>query len=71
MAVKVMERLSNQKWRELLGRYIFGLQETGCSYCIYTSANHDPALSVGRQIWIISYAYTYASRGGGNRRGVN
>jgi hypothetical protein len=25
----MMERLSNRKWRELLGRYIFGLQETG------------------------------------------
>lgn len=28
MGVKVMERLSNRKWRELFGRYIFGLQET-------------------------------------------
>jgi hypothetical protein len=28
MGVKVMERLSNRKWCELLGRYIFGLQET-------------------------------------------
>jgi hypothetical protein len=28
MGVKVMERLSNRKWRELLGRYIFGTQET-------------------------------------------
>jgi hypothetical protein len=27
MGVKVMERLSNRKWRELLGRDIFGLQE--------------------------------------------
>jgi hypothetical protein len=25
----MMERLSNRKWRELLGRYIFGLKETG------------------------------------------
>jgi hypothetical protein len=24
----MMERLSNRKWRELLGRYIFGLKET-------------------------------------------
>jgi hypothetical protein len=24
----MMERLSNRKWRELLGRYIFGIQET-------------------------------------------
>jgi hypothetical protein len=24
----IMERLSNRKWREMLGRYIFGLQET-------------------------------------------
>jgi hypothetical protein len=24
-AGKMMERLSNRKWRELLGRYIFGL----------------------------------------------
>jgi hypothetical protein len=23
----MMERLSNRKWRELLGRYIFGQQE--------------------------------------------
>jgi len=28
MGVKVMERLSNRKWSELLGRYIFGTQET-------------------------------------------
>ena len=28
MGVKVMERLSNRKWRELLGRYIFGTKET-------------------------------------------
>ena len=27
--VKVREGLSNRKWRELLGRYIFGLQEQG------------------------------------------
>jgi hypothetical protein len=27
MAVKVMERLSNRKWRELLGRYIYGKKE--------------------------------------------
>ena len=27
MGVKVMERLLNRKWCELLGRYIFGLQE--------------------------------------------
>ncbi len=25
----MMERLSNPKWRELLGRYIYGLKETG------------------------------------------
>jgi len=24
----MMERLSNRKWRELLGRYIFGTKET-------------------------------------------
>jgi len=24
----MMERLSNHKWRELLGRYIFGTKET-------------------------------------------
>jgi hypothetical protein len=24
----MMGRLSNRKWRELLGRYIFGLKET-------------------------------------------
>jgi hypothetical protein len=28
MVYGMMERLSNRKWRELLGRYIFGLQET-------------------------------------------
>jgi hypothetical protein len=28
MGVKVMERLSNRKWRELLVRYIFGTTET-------------------------------------------
>jgi hypothetical protein len=28
VAVKVWERLSIRKWRELLGRYIFGLQES-------------------------------------------
>jgi len=28
MGVKVMERLSNRNWRELLGRYIFGTKET-------------------------------------------
>jgi hypothetical protein len=28
MGVKVMERLSNRKWRELLGRYIFGTIES-------------------------------------------
>jgi hypothetical protein len=28
MGVKEMERLSNRKWRELLGRYIFGTKET-------------------------------------------
>ena len=28
MGVKVVERLSNRKWRELLGRYIIGSQET-------------------------------------------
>ena len=28
MGVKVMERLSNRKWRELLGQYIFRIQET-------------------------------------------
>jgi hypothetical protein len=27
MANGVMERLSNRKWRELLGRYIFGTKE--------------------------------------------
>jgi hypothetical protein len=27
MGVKVMERLSNRKRRELLGRYIFGTKE--------------------------------------------
>jgi hypothetical protein len=27
MMNEMMERLSNRKWRELLGRYIFGLQE--------------------------------------------
>jgi hypothetical protein len=27
MGVKVMARLSNRKWRELLGRYIFGTKE--------------------------------------------
>ena len=25
----MMERQANRKWRELLGRYIFGLKETG------------------------------------------
>jgi hypothetical protein len=28
VAVNVMDRLSNPKWRELLGRYIFGTKET-------------------------------------------
>jgi hypothetical protein len=27
MGVKVMARLSNSKWREMLGRYIFGTME--------------------------------------------
>jgi hypothetical protein len=27
MMNEMMERLSNRKWRELLGRYIFGFQE--------------------------------------------
>jgi len=29
MMNRMMQRLSNQKWRELLGRYIFGTKETG------------------------------------------
>jgi len=28
MMYEMMERLSNRKWRELLGRYIFGTKET-------------------------------------------
>ena len=28
MGVKVRDRLSYRKWRELLGRYIFGTKET-------------------------------------------
>jgi len=31
MGVKEMERLSNRKWSELLGRYIFGVQEPPAS----------------------------------------
>ncbi len=28
MAVKVQEQLPNRKWRELLGRYLYGTKET-------------------------------------------
>jgi hypothetical protein len=28
MGVKVMARLSNRKWRDMLRRYIFGTKET-------------------------------------------
>ena len=31
MMKRMMDRLSNRKWRELLGRYIFGTEKIGKS----------------------------------------
>ena len=42
MAVKVRERPSNSKWRELLGRYIFRVKERDNSSSLGANRNRFP-----------------------------